>query len=253
MQTLLKKITMLTAAGLLIASVVLAQSPNVNKRDSFPALSTKQLKMKWTEFQKDKAFTLLMAEVKRKGFKQVDNEKAQWGYEGELTDKAGKNQKVLFCIYDFAKPGKDKRYVQTCSMIWRKVGDSIYKAYVVLPEGVTNVEKALEASDEWYADEKGVHKANSWGKCFKKCVQTGGTAPNIDMDIKNGKLKVGGKTYTISCPGFCMFSAACAAVAVTVGVALSETGVGLAAAIVAAAACGAPCASCFGMCAIGCL
>lgn len=252
MQTLLKKMSTMTAIWIMVTSLAIAQ-PGTDKQDNFPAFSNSQLKTKWAEFQKDKSFSLLQSEVARKGFKRAESEKSQWGFEGEMIDRSGKSQKVLFCVYDFVKPGKAKGSKQTCSMIWRKVGDSVYKAYVVLPEGEKNIEKALDASEEWYADAKGIHKANSWGKCFKKCVQTGGKAPNIDVDIKNGKLKVGGKTYTISCPGFCMFSAACAAVAVTTGIALSETGVGLAAAIIVAAACGAPCASCFGMCAVGCL
>lgn len=239
--------------SIMIGSLVFAQKSTGTKLDSFPAFSNQQLKAKWAEFQKDKAFILLQNEVKKKGFKRVENEKAQWGYEGELTDKSGNTRKVLFCIFDFVKPGNTKNSFQSCAMIWRKVDDSIYKAYVVLPENETDIAKGVAASKEWYADDKGIHEAHSWGKCFLKCVQTGGTAPNIDSDIKNGKLKVGGKSYTISCPGFCMFSAVCATTVLTIGVTLSETGVGLAAAIIAASACGLPCSSCFGMCAIGCL
>jgi hypothetical protein len=252
MHKLVKKIILLSTGILVFVFFINAQTP-VQKTDNFPSFTSAQLKQKWQAFQKDKAFATLLDEVKKKEFKQAEYENAQWGYEGEFTDKSGKSHKLLFCIYDFIKTGKDNKVIQNCSMLWRKVDDSIYKAYVILPEGEKNMEKALEASDEWYANEKGIQKAHSWGKCFRKCAQTGGTAPGLDSDIKNGKLKVGGKTYTISCPGFCMFSAACAATALTVGVALSETGVGLAAAIIVAAACGLPCSSCFAMCAIGCL
>jgi hypothetical protein len=253
------------------------------KEEKLNTLSKEKLKEKLGQFKNDKAFAALMGDVQKKGFKKVEREDAQWGFEGEVTDKSGKTQAVLFCIYDYVKESSGNGPQQFCSMLWRKVGNRVYKAYLVFPAGETNMEKALSEASEWYADEKGIHKsitintvidahiekgtsgpsegnakeeihfASNWGSCFLKCVQTGGTAPNIDSDIVGGKLKVGGKTYTISCPGFCMFSAVCAATALTVGVALSETGVGLAMAIIAAGVCGLPCSGCFGMCAIGCL
>ncbi|MBX3241891.1 MAG: hypothetical protein KIT80_12960 [Chitinophagaceae bacterium] len=253
MQSITKKSILITAIGVFMTFAAVSQRTKENKEEPFASFSNEQLKKKLGEFQRDKEFNLLWTEVHRKGFRRIDSERSQWGFEGELTDRSGKTQKVLFCIYDLESSGRDKKSTQKSSLIWRQVGDSIYKAYIVLPEGVETVEKALETSEEWYADARGIQKANSWGKCFLKCAQTGGTGPQMDIDIKNGKLKVGGKTYTISCPGFCMFSAACAATALTVGFVLSETGVGLAAAIVVAGACSLPCAACFAMCAIGCL
>ena len=253
MKSLQQRLLTLFSALFIVASVASAQTPaEEKKQEKLNTFSKDKLKEKWGQFKNDKAFNQLLDEVDKKGFKRLEVDNTSWGYEGEVTDKAGKNRKVLFCIYDFVKTGEGNTK-QNCSVVWREVDKKAYKAYVVLPPGETNIEKALNGANEWYADEKGIHKANSWGTCFMKCVQTGGLAPGIDADIVNGKLKLGGKTYTISCPGFCMFSAACAATALGVGIALAETGVGLAMAIIAAGACGLPCSSCFGMCAIGCL
>ena len=253
MKPLHQRLLTLFSALFIVTSIVSAQTPaDDKKQEKINSFSKEKLKEKWGQFKNDKPFTNLLAEVEKKGFKKLEVDNTSWGYEGEVTDKNGKNRKVLFCIYDFVKTVDGKK--QNVAVVWREVDKKAYKAYVVLPPGETNMEKALDGASEWYADEKGeIQKANSWGTCFLKCVKTGGTAPGLDADIVNGKLKVGGKTYTISCPGFCMFSAACAATALGVGIALAETGVGLAMAIIAAGACGLPCSSCFGMCAIGCL
>jgi hypothetical protein len=262
-----------------------AQNPGLNTaQGKIPAFTKEKLKEKWTQFKNDKAFSQLLSEVEKKGFKKLEKENTQWGFEGEVTNKSGKTKQVLFCVYDYVKEADGQNLKQNCSVVWKKVDNKVYKAYIVFPPGETNMEKALLGAKEWYADEKGVHEAvafypstdaekssvltgpndededdflipfaSNWGKCFTACVKTGGTAPNLDVDIINGKLKVGSKTYTISCPGYCMFSAACALTALGAGMVLVETGVGLALAIAAASACGLPCSACFGMCAIGCL
>jgi hypothetical protein len=285
MKPIAKKTLICFGVVLFLISGIRAQNPGINKsQEKIPSFTKEKLKEKWTHFKNDKVFSKLLNEVEKKGFKKLEKENTQWGFEGEITDKSGKTKQVLFCVYDYVKDSDEKNSKQNCSVIWKKVDNKIYKAYIVFPPGETNMEKALSGAQEWYADEMGVHKAvayyplnsddnsmaltgpnemgdndfvipfaSNWGKCFLACVQTGGTAPNIDVDIINGKLKVGGKTYTISCPGYCMFSAACALTALGVGMVLVETGVGLALAIAAAAACGLPCSACFGMCAIGCL
>lgn len=285
MKSVINKTWICFSVAMLIISGIVAQNPGSNtSQGKIPAFTKEKLKEKWSQFKNDKAFSQLLSEVEKKGFKKLEKENTQWGFEGEVTDKSGKTKQVLFCVYDYVKESDGQNAKQNCSVVWKKVDNKVYKAYIVFPPGETNMEKALSDAQEWYADDKGVHKvaylnqlqqtdqsftvtgpndkseddfhvpfASNWGKCFLACVQTGGTAPNIDADIINGKLKVGGKTYTISCPGYCMFSAVCALTALSAGIVLAETGVGLALAIAASAACGLPCSACFGMCAIGCL
>ncbi|HTR29666.1 MAG TPA: hypothetical protein VMH27_10375 [Puia sp.] len=212
--------------------------------------SAEQLKSHWEKFTADPGFSALLQDAKSKGFTQIQNDKAMYGYQGTITDGNGKEHEVIFCAYDFYNPKAEKG--QGCSMIWKRVDGRLYKAYLIFPEGEKDFSKAMAGAMEWYADEEGkVQRAHSWGSCFLKCVQTDGKAPGIDVDIKNGKVNIGGTTYTLTCSTSC-FVGAIVCTAAAGAVAASGAGVPFAIGMMAVCA-GLTCAPCLTMCAIGCM
>lgn len=234
--------------GLLMLSIIQtlqAQEKNILSQTNF---SPEEMKKMLAKFSSDPAWSALMKDVAGKKFKQL--EKSSWGFSGEVIDAAGKKQEVLFCAFDFYNP--NSKTGQGCSMIWRKVGSETYKAYLIFPEGEKNTEKALANSQEWFANDKGeIQKAHSWGKCFLKCVQTSGQAPGLDVDIKKGRVKIGGSTFKINCATQC-FTGAIACSGVAAGVAVSGVGVPFAIGILATCV-GVTCGSCVSLCALGCI
>jgi hypothetical protein len=209
-----------------------------------------QMRANWEKFSKDEGFSALLKDAKTKGFMQVINEKAMYGYEGVSKDENGKEQPVLFCAYDLYNPKAAKG--QGCSMVWKKVGNRVYKAYLIFPEGERDFDKAMGGAMEWYADDNAkIQRAHSWGTCFAKCVKTDGKAPGLDVDIKNGKVKIGGSTYTLTCTTAC-FTGAIACSAVAGIVAASGAGVPFAIGLLLTCA-GLSCAPCAALCAIGCM
>ena len=61
-----------------------------------------------------------------------------------------------------------KKEGQGCSMVWRQVGDQIYKAYLVFPVGEKSMDKALLLSEEWFSSGGKIQKAHSFGRCFRE-------------------------------------------------------------------------------------
>lgn len=230
----------------------------------------KEMKQMWENFSNDKAWQVIAKEAESKGFKKITNKEASWGFEGEIKSPTGKTEKVLFCVFDFLNP---KNIKQGCSMVWGKVGDQSYKAYLIFPEGVTDPDKKFELSQEWYVDANNkVQKANSWGRCFRRCMQRGVTATGVETEIGNNRSRivVGGSSYVVSCPGICLASAlGCSGLAA--GVAVAVIGAGIVAGgsggvaipvLVAAGGIGAGllftcvsagCGTCTFMCALGCI
>jgi hypothetical protein len=215
-----------------------------------PSLSEKQLAAYWERFTKERDFQALMKDVNQKGFERINAKEAAWGVEGEFIDGKGNSSPFLFCVYDFYHP-KSKQG-QGCSMIYKRMGNKTYKAYIVFPEGEKDAQKAMANAKEWFVDAKAnVQLANSFSKCFPKCVATGGKTPGLDADIVNGKVRIGGKTYTISCLGICGFSTALCTTAIT-AIVLATGGIGVPVAVALLVGCAGPCATCMALCAIGC-
>lgn len=235
---------------LLLIAVGLIAFRSFGQNEKIINFTSRELRANWEKFTKDRAFAALLQDAKGKGFVQVLNERGMFGYEGTVQDANGKDQPVLFCAYDFYNPKAPKG--QGCSMIWKKVGARVYKAYLIFPEGEKDIDKAMSGAMEWFAeDDAKVQRAHSWGTCFLKCVQTNGKAPGLDLDIKNGKVKLGGSSFTLTCTTAC-FTGAIVCTGVAAGVAAS--GVGVPFSIVLLATCaGLTCAPCMALCALGCM
>jgi hypothetical protein len=245
----MKKRSLMLMAICLFALSIISRGQDKQSASIPGVLTSLQMKANWEKFSKDPGFSALLKEVREKGFLQVPNDNASWGFEGDLVDAAGKDQPVTFCAYDFYNPKSTKG--QGCSMIWKKVGDRFYKAYLVFPEGEKNTSEALKGSMEWYVDENAkVQRAHSWNTCFQKCVQTNGSAPGIDIDISKGRVKVGGSTFTINCSTGC-FTGAIVCSGIAAGAAfLGQPHFAIAALLVCA---GGTCAPCLALCALGCM
>jgi len=204
------------------------------------------MKEQWQGFNKDKGWKELMKQTEEKGFKRI--EKSSWGFKGTLKNAStGKSEEVMFCAFDFYSPGaiKDKSF-QTCSMIWRKVGKNVYKAYIVFPKGESNRDKSFAAADEWFANDEGkVEKAHSFNKCFKKCIDGGKHKVSIETLI--GSIKV-----TADCKSQCIGAVAVCG-GVTAILEIASGGLGTPVLIATFGICaGVACGQCFAMCALGC-
>lgn len=214
-----------------------------NMKD-FHQFSEDEMKKMWDKFSSDAGFKELMKQVNEKGFKRINIPEAAWGFKAKGIDKNSKKEvDLVYCAYDFYNPKAKKGEGQGCSMIWRKVGDEVYKAYLIFPEGEKNMEKALESSQEWFVNDKNkVEKASSWGRCFRRCIQKG----NSIVEIKDVKVRT-------NCHNSCLGAVAICG-AVTAGIAASTAGMGVPAAIALFFGCaGVGCAPCFAACALGCI
>jgi len=172
---MLTKIKMLLA--LIVFSVtafnVHAQNCNYSKMVNTKVFPIEVLEKKWDTYIKDPGFKALLDEVKSQGFIRIaKNEKAAWGFDAKFisdTLLGTSQQEAEICSFDFYR--KTEKDVQMFTMVWRKVGGTVYKAYILFPEGEKNIETALNRSTEFYADENNkIQKAHSFGKCWAKCV-----------------------------------------------------------------------------------
>jgi hypothetical protein len=241
-------------AWLIAICLIVCTLPSVGQERENPrkiqTFTAAQMRANFAKFTQDAAFGALYKDARSKGFQQIIREDAMWGYEGVVTDAQGKEQKIFFCAYDFYNPKASNG--QGCSMIWKKVGDRLYRAYLIFPEGEKDFDKAMSGAMEWFAEDDGkVQRAHSWGTCFLKCVHTNGTAPGLSVDIKNGKLLVGTSTFKINCATAC-FTGAIVCSGVAAVVAASTVGVPFAIAELAVCT-GVTCAPCLAACAIGCM
>ncbi len=215
----------LTLLGITIMSTSLyaQEDCNNNSIQQLKVFNSKEMDAKWKEFSADAGFKNLFSEVTKKGFSKMDIEGTYWGFTGK-TQQENKIVDAVFCAYDFIS--KDK--TQSCSMIWRKIGNDIYKAYIIFPSAQKDFFTAVENSQEWFAGSNNeIQVAHSWKTCFRKCT-----------------LK--------SCPGWCLAAVpVCAAVPAAIAVATGGIGLGPAIGIFAACA-GISCATCMAICMIGC-
>lgn len=264
--------------SLFFASLVKGQELKTELSRIVPAQSNinffthDELNKKWAEFSGNRNWNILEKTVAAKKFSRIMNKEAAWGFSGTTINDKGEKVSVLLCLFDFLNPANIK---QGCSMLWAKVGEKTYKAYIVFPEGETkDINRKFDLTEEWYVDEaKGtIVKANSWGKSFKKCVQRGVAAPGIETELSNNRSRIviGGGSVTVSCPGICLAGAiACSALAGGVATAIilagisaaGTSGVGIPVLIAAGGiggamlvtCVGASCVACVLMCALGAL
>lgn len=157
----------------LLSSVGFSQDCTFGKVSNTNVYKIGTLEKKWESYTKDAGFKVLLDQVKKEGFIRIEkNEKTAWGFEASYTSDTVLGvsaQPAEVCSFDFYK--KTAKGVQMCSMVWRKVGGTVYKAYIIFPEGEKDFEKAMEKSLEYYVDENNkIVKANSFGKCWAKCV-----------------------------------------------------------------------------------
>jgi hypothetical protein len=216
-----------------------------------PSLSESELNELWGSFTREKDFGALLKSAEGKGFERIKAKEAAWGFKGEFIDKENKVTPFLFCVYDFYNP--KSKAGQGCSMVYKRLGNQSYKAYIVFPEGEKDVKKAFAGAKEWYVDSGAkVEVAHSWSKCFPACVSSSGKLPGLDVDIKNGKVQIGKSTYSISCLGTCGFAAAICGSLVT-AITIATGGVSVPVAVAVLLGCAGPCAGCLALCAIGCM
>jgi hypothetical protein len=150
-----------------------SQNCNFSKVVDQKSFNLSQLESKWETYAKDPGFKILLDAVTKQGFTRIaKNEKAAWGFGGEFISDSvlgTSAQDAEVCSFDFYK--KTATGVQMCSMVWRKVGGTTYKAYILFPPGEKDFNTAMEKSSEFYVDENNkVQRAHSFGKCWAKCV-----------------------------------------------------------------------------------
>lgn len=243
MKNVKQMLVLIVVAVLSLTTQINAQTP-VN---DFYQFSPKEMIEMSQKFAGDAGWSAILKEVNEKKFTKIKHEKAAWGFKGKVKDKSGKEVDVVFCTFDYYNP--DSKNGQGCSMIWKKVGNEIYKAYLIFPEGEKDMDKALALSGEWYADANGkIQKAQSWGRCFRRCV--GGTQRTV--------VDAGGVRFEVpaNCGLGCLASIAVCGGATAILAVASSPGAPVTfptLAIVFGICAGASCGVCIGACALGCI
>jgi hypothetical protein len=158
-----------------LTSVYKAQSQycNFSKVLNTTPFTVSELESKWQTFTSDPGFKILADAVTKQGFIRIaKNEKTAWGFNSKyISDSVlGTSvQEALVCTYDFYR--KTTSGIQMCSMVWRKVGGTTYKSYIVFPVGENDFYTAIEKSTEFFVDENNtIQQAHSFGKCWARCV-----------------------------------------------------------------------------------
>jgi hypothetical protein len=239
MKNLLK--TMMTFFNvMMIVLISYAQDAELNTKNYTPT----ELKQVWNKNSRGKGWNKLMKEMEIKGLKRI--EESSWGYGGTLKDpKTGKSVDVEFCVFDFYSPSaKNEKSFQTGSMVWRKIGDETYKAYIVFPKGESNVDKSFAGAQEYYTDESdNIKKAHSFGTRFKDCISGGKHSVSIQTIF--GTMKV-----TADCKTSCLTGIVVCGGVVAI-LELASGGLGTPVLIATFGICaGVACASCFAYCAL---
>jgi len=173
MKTIKRISTMLVVIFSIISYTGQAQNCNNGKILDHKQFDLRTLESKWDTYVKNPGFKALLEEVKSQGFTRIEkNDKTAWGFKADFVSDAELGtspQEAEVCAFDFYKktPGGG----QLCSMLWRKVGGTIYKAYIIFPEGEKDAARSFEKSIEYYADENNkIQRAHSFGKCWAKCI-----------------------------------------------------------------------------------
>jgi hypothetical protein len=166
---------LMTALLMLVLSYsnTIAQDCMFSKITNSNQYKIDKLESKWQDYLNDPGFKAIFEYVKKMGFTRIaKNEKAAWGFDANfvLDSTLGTSEQYAeFCGFDFYK--KTDKGIQMCSIIWREVGNTIYKACIIFPEGENDSKIALEKSQEYFADKNNkIQLAHSFGKCWAKCV-----------------------------------------------------------------------------------
>ncbi len=155
-------LVVITTAGLLCTAGFAQEKGEKLEHQTF--FSPQEMETMWKEFSQDKAWMVIMKEVREKGFERTHEEKAAWGFKGVQVGPKETRSEVVFCLFDIhGKNSKEKG-----TLVWAQKGNQRYKAYLVIPEG-----KDMNQSDEWFVDQNlKIQKAHSWGKCFLGQLKT---------------------------------------------------------------------------------
>lgn len=164
---------MVIAFIILLAGKAGSQECTFGKVQMKKQFSLAELESKWAIYLKDPGFKAVADNLAGLGFKRIaNNDKFAWGYTGSFTSDTvlgTSPQPVEVCVFDYYK--KTATGGQMATVVWRKVSETIYKAYILFPEGVKDVATSMERSLEYYADNTNkIQKADSYGKCWSKCV-----------------------------------------------------------------------------------
>ncbi len=219
-------IVMIAFVVLCCAKKGMAQKENEIK--DYAVLTGKQLTEKFNAFKRDPGFTALLAEVTRKGFGKITDQKDTryaWGFTGKWeADKSV--SEVIICGFDFvSKKG------EACTMLWGKVGDKIYKTYMVFPADKKGLE-ALGSAQEWYADSGNkVQLAHSLKSCLrnwiedhcsswcersnKDCLSAATTKRTVEIEL--GGMKITTTTTSFSLSAFVSCVAASCSSCISLG------------------------------------
>jgi len=186
--------------------------------------SDADLKVKWNKLRStDSGIKVLYSDLKSKGFEKFDIKGTNWGFKG-ITQSENKIVDAEFFAFDFINKSK----TQLVSLIYRKLGKNIYKDYIFFSKGHKDFFDGLDTAEEYFVDGNDkIQIAQSWRKCFKKCVFK-------------------------KCPGWCGAAIPVCATATAVVVAATG-GATFGAAVGMFAGCaGISCGICMATCAIGC-
>lgn len=224
-----------------LAVNAIAQGELVSQKVFSPDEMTKL----WEKFGGDEDWKLLTGEVRGRKFKRYEVKEGSWGFSGTVVDEKGKKVPVMFCAYDFYNPNEKEG--QGCSMVWRQVGDQIYKAYLVFPVGEKSMDKALLLSEEWFSSGGKIQKAHSFGRCFRNCI--GGNTASVVLEGPFGFKTL----VKADCKNSCLAGVAICG-GVTAILSVASGGLGVPATIAVFFGCaGVACAPCFAACALGCM
>jgi hypothetical protein len=227
-------------SAMMIVPISNAQDAELNTKN----YTTTELKQVWNKNSKGKGWNKLMKEMEIKGLKRI--EESSWGFGGILMDPTtGKSVDVEYCVFDFYSPSaKNEKSFQTGSMIWRKIGDDTYKAYIVFPKGESDVNRNFEGAQEYYTDENdNIKKAHSFGTRFNDCIKGG--KHSVFINTIFGTMKI-----TADCKTSCL-SGVLVCGGVTAILSLASGGLGAPLLLATFGICaGVTCASCFTYCAL---
>jgi hypothetical protein len=158
------------------------------------------LKANHEKHNKDKGWQELTKQLEGKGYKKNSDDKASWGFKANYTEK-GKKEEASFNMYEFTNASGE-----SATAIWLQKGGKTYKAYITLPKGTTDIDKAEVT--EMYADGNNkIQKAHSWFTCFRDNVRKScGSKCSLSVITKCTNTSTNVFNYVnclISAPGIC--------------------------------------------------